>query len=236
MTPSAQPGPTLHVFTLIESSGGPAGTRAGPAANRPRHRGAAVCTGDHQQPAQAAATESQLTGSACSTPRLAATCTLPSDCPGAASDLPTLTLCVDVGQAALASADPASHNAGIFGGSNVAESSIWVQCDRESEPTDEGRWFSLEQRPHVVACPLLALSDSLPDLSLKLPHRTCLVLDSRSAVLDVHRAKFEGVSSHSHMLNCICVFKHVQPAELSSTLLFRTAGNMQWQTVPRNSY
>ena len=32
-------------------------------------------------------------------PALAAACTLPSDRPGAASDLPTLTLCVDVGQA-----------------------------------------------------------------------------------------------------------------------------------------
>ena len=140
------------------------------------------------------------------------------------------------GPAGDASEETTSESNSFCWASEVTKCGIWVHYDFESEPTDEDSLFSLEQRPHVVACPLLALSDSLPDLSLKLPHRTCLVLDSRSAVLDVHRAKFEGVSSHSHMLNCICVFKHVQPAELSSTLLFRTAGNMQWQTVPRNSY
>ena len=140
-------------------------------------------------------------------PALAAACTLPSDRPGAASDLPTLTLCVDVGQAgdadvaARASPDTCSHDSDLFHGFNGAQSSIWVHCDDESAPVDVFSLYSLQKRPHVVACPLLARSGSLQDLSLKLPDRTCLVLDTRSAALDIHRAKFEGVSSHSSVLN-----------------------------------
>ena len=65
---SALPCPTVFLVTYIECSAGPAGARAGSDADRPCHRGAAVCTGDHQQPAQAAATEPQLTGSACGVP------------------------------------------------------------------------------------------------------------------------------------------------------------------------
>ena len=131
-------------------------------------------------------------------PALAAACTLPRD--GAVSDLPTLTLCVDVAQAgdvdvaALASAERTGHSAAFFCGSHAAQASIWVRCDEESEPTDEDSLFSLRQLPHVVACPLIARSNSLPDLSFKLPESTCLVLDSRNATLGIRRAKFEGVS------------------------------------------
>ena len=113
----------------------------------------------------------------------------------------SVEICMDVGQAgdadvaALASAETTSHNADLVCGSSVAQGSIWVHYDNESE-LDETSLYSLEQRPHVVACPLLARSDSLPDLSLKLPYGTCLVLDSGSAASGVHRAEFEGVSSH----------------------------------------
>ena len=140
-------------------------------------------------------------------PAPAAACTLPCERQGAASDLPTLTLCVDVGQAgdadeaALASAETSSHNSDLVCGSSAAQGSIWVHYDDESELADETSLYSLQQRPDVVACPLLARSDSLIDLLLQLPHGTCLVLDSGSAVLDVRRAKFEGVSPHSPVLN-----------------------------------
>ena len=110
----------------------------------------------------------------------------------------------DADVAGLASAQAASSNACLMHGNSVAQGSIWVQYDDESEstdedsddgsePTDEEDLFSLEQRPHVVACPLLARSGSLPDLSFKLPNSTCLVFDSSSAVLDVRGANFEGV-------------------------------------------
>ena len=107
----------------------------------------------------------------------------------------------DAGVAGVASAETTSHNAGIFRGSDVVQGSVWVHYDVESVPTDHTSLFSLQQRPHVVACSLLARSDSLSDLALNLPHRTCLVLDSRSAVLDVRRAKFEGASLHSPVLD-----------------------------------
>ena len=112
-------------------------------------------------------------------PALAAACTLPSGCTGASSDLPTLTLCVDVGQAgdadvaALDSAETTSDDAGLFRGSDFAQgSSIWLEYDDESDPTDVDSLSSLQQRPHVVACPLLARSDSLANLDLNLPNRT----------------------------------------------------------------
>ena len=105
-------------------------------------------------------------------PPLAAVCTLPSDCTAGSSDVPTLTLCVDVGQAvnaevaALASTEANSNDAGLFSGSNVPQGcSIWVDYDNESDPSQVDSLFSLQQRPHVVACPLLALSDSLTDFA-----------------------------------------------------------------------
>ena len=90
-------------------------------------------------------------------PTLAAACTLPRNCTVDASDLPTLTLCVDVGQAsdadvaAIDSADATCHNAGILGGSNVAQGSIWMQYE-DGVVGEEDSLFSLQQRPHVVAC------------------------------------------------------------------------------------
>ena len=133
-------------------------------------------------------------------PALEAACTLLRDCPGAASDLPTLALCVGLDQAgdvdgdAQASAETTSHNASLVCGNHAAQASIWVRFDEDSEPADEDSLFSLRQLPHVVACPVIARSNSLPDLSLQLPDSTCLVLDSRNAALDIRRAKFEGVS------------------------------------------
>ena len=78
-------------------------------------------------------------------PSLVGACRLPSDCPGAASDLPSLTLCVEVGReddadvAALVSEEATSHIEGLFRGSNVAQWSAWC-CSSPSRapPTMQG--------------------------------------------------------------------------------------------------
>ena len=132
-------------------------------------------------------------------PGLAACCTLPIDCHHASRDAPTLILCVDVAQedvadeAAPAYLQPTSgkHAEGLA----FHRSSMRLQYDHESEIIDvDASLFSVQQRPQVVACPLLARSESLlQGTTITMPENACLVLVSGQGSLALHNAKFEGM-------------------------------------------
>ena len=97
--------------------------------------------------------------------------TLPTNCRHTSPDAPVLTLRVDVGQegdADEAVPAPPQPSSGQDAESLVAQhSSMCVQFDLVSEINENRSPFVLQQRPQVVACPLLLHS---PPLHLSLIH------------------------------------------------------------------
>ena len=128
---------------------------------------------------------------------LPAACMLPSARVGTPPDqpkLPEMCLCVDTSrepspEVAAAAGGPCGASCG--GGACMAapaHSKIWVHNDSIAQ--HDSSLFSLQQRPGMVACRLLARAGSLEGMTIVLPATGCLVLGP--GTVDLQGVTFKG--------------------------------------------
>ena len=127
------------------------------------------------------------------TPSLAVVCSPAPECAdqSASVEHTALMLCVSTTAAQEQPVAVASTTELVADG--VAGASMWLRMDEDVTDDDiERDLFTLESRPGVAVCRLLAMASSLQGTTIFLPESVCLVLGSGN--LKLRGVTFQGVS------------------------------------------
>ena len=143
---------------------------------------------------------------------LAAVCSPAPECAdqGASEGHTALTLCVRTNPTEPVAVAAAAAEAV----DDVAGASTWLHKAAVSDANIRDGLFTLESRPNVVVCRLLAKASSLQDLAVCLPDSTCLLLGPGK--LTLQGATFQGTKSVSGYWHSPFVFVPVH-ADVSMT-------------------
>lgn len=125
-------------------------------------------------------------------PSLAAMCfpATESTDQGSSADLLPLTLCVDTSQAqrGLEGEDDMSACSEV----DIAEACLWPQVANVTHENISSGLFTLERRPGVVVCRLLARISALQNMTVCLPDSTCLLFGSCTDNVKLQGVTFQG--------------------------------------------